>query len=315
MTVTIHTGDALAVLEMLPSDSVQMAVTSPPYFGLRDYGVAGQLGAEATPEAYVANLVAVFRELRRALKDDGTLWLNLGDSYASSRGERIGGSSDFAVRRAAAPAGGKKPPEGLKPKDRMMIPARVALALQADGWWLRDEIVWHKPRTTPSSVKDRTCAAHEMLYMLSKRERYHYDYLAIEEPAAFAGLVRRRGAAFKQHGSAKAAVLAGATQDEVSNAHGESFMVRETKRKRSVWSISPQPYREAHFATFPPNLIRPCILAGSRPGDVVLDPFFGAGTTGLVCQELGRRCIGVELNPEYVRLAEKRLGLLGGVFA
>ena len=307
MTTEIIHGDALTELSKMPPDSVQMCVTSPPYFGLRDYGVTGQIGQEQSVEAYVAALVAVFDQVRRVLKPDGTLWLNLGDSYAANRGGFANGSSDGGVRRGPRGEASVKPPVGLKPKDRMMIPARVALALQADSWWLRDEIVWHKPRTTPSSVKDRTCAAHEMVYLLAKSERYYFDYLAIEEPSKYPGLTRGRKKAFREHeGNASAhRKVAGFYQDHV--------VVRETRRKRSVWSVSPEPYRDAHFATFPTALIEPCILAGSRPGDVVLDPFFGAGTTGLVASRHGRACIGIELNGDYVALAASRLRL--GVFA
>jgi DNA modification methylase len=256
-------------------------------------------------------LVAVFREVRRVLRDDGTLWLNLGDSYAGSWGAQ--GREGSETRQIAAHphrasgTGSASRFDGLRPKNRLMIPARVALALQSDGWWLRDEIVWHKPRTTPHPVKDRTVAAHEMVYLLSKRERYFFDYLAIEEPSAYPGVTRQKGKAFRLQGAAKAAALA--TMDK-QNAYGgkggETMTVRDTRRARSVWSISPQPYRDAHFATMPPALAEKCVIAGSRPGDVVLDPFGGAGTTGLVALKNGRSAVLVELNPAYAALARRR---------
>jgi len=207
------------------------------------------------------------------LADDSTLWLNLGDSYAN--------------------------------KQRMMIPARVALALQADGWWLRDEIVWHKPRTTPAPLKDRTVSAHEMVYLFAKRERYFYDYLAIEEPSAYAGAVRKAGKAFRD--------LAEADPNAARKRPGvdREITVRETRRARSVWSISPSPYRDAHFATMPRDLAERCVRAGSRIGDTVLDPFGGAGTTALAAQGLGRRALLIELNPDYAALAKRRLGWMG----
>lgn len=277
--VTILLGDCRETLRTLPAASVHCVVTSPPYFGLRDYGGhEQQIGREATPDEFVAAMVAVFREVRRVLRDDGTFWLNLGDSYG-------------------------------KDKNRCMIPARTAIALQGDGWLLRDEVIWHKPRTTPAPVKDRTVAAHEMIYLFAKQPRYHYDYLAIEEPSTYPGLVRKRGKAFRNHGDAKARLLADAQQDEVGNSQGETFTVRDTRRKRSVWSVSPSPYKDAHFATYPPDLIEPCILAGCPEGGTVLDPFFGAGTTGLVAGKHGRRWIGCELNPDYVTIAKRRLGL------
>lgn len=271
MSTNILTGDCVEMLRTLPDQSVHTCVTSPPYFGLRDYGMAGQIGLEDTPDAFVARLVEVFREVRRVLRNDGTLWLNLGDSYAA--------------------------------KQRLMIPARAALGLQADGWVLRDEIVWHKPRTTPAPVKDRTVAAHEMIYLFAKSKVYSFDYLAIEEPSAYPGLKKKAGKAFRD--------MAAADPDAARKRPGadREIVVRDTRRKRSVWSVSPSPYKDAHFATFPPDLIEPCVLAGSPVGGTVLDPFFGAGTTGLVSQKHGRDCVGIELNPAYVDIARKRLGM------
>lgn len=310
-SVRFLVGDVRETLKRLPSGSVQCVVTSPPYYGLRDYGVDGQIGLEQTPEAYVEDLVGVFREVRRVLRDDGTAWLNLGDSYANdlkwgghsgskNPGSR-NGNEGFRRRRET----------GLKPKDRMMIPARTALALQADGWWLRDEIVWHKPRTTPFPANDRTVAAHEMVYLLTKRDRYFFDWAAIEEPSAYAGQVRQTGKGLRLHGHAKAAAL---TKMGKANAYGgvhadaREIVVRETRRKRSVWSVNPQPYRDAHFAVMPVDLATICVKAGSRPGDTILDPFGGADTTALAARSLGRSAILCELNPAYVRLAKRRLG-------
>jgi DNA modification methylase len=308
-------GDALDVLRTLPSKSVQCVVTSPPYYGLRDYGVEGQIGLEPTPDEYVARMVDVFREMRRVLRDDGTFWLNIGDCYA-----RIGGTD--RVPSATAKVGSTKAvmeaqPDrtrrtlwpGIKEKDRMMIPARVALALQADGWWLRDEIVWHKPRTTPFPANDRTVAAHEMVYLLTKAPRYYFDWAAIEEPSKYPGVVRQGREAFRLHGAAKAAALADMDKTNAYGGRGgEETVVRETRRARSVWSINPQPYREAHFATMPLDLAERCIKAGTRRGDVVLDPFGGVGTTALAATRLGRRAVLIELKTDYVNIARNRLG-------
>lgn len=278
MSVNILNGDCRDVLKTLPDQSVNCIVTSPPYFGLRDYGVDGQIGLEQTPAGFVAELVAVFREARRVLRDDGTLWLNLGDSYVN--------------------------------KNRMMIPARSAMALQDDGWVLRDEIVWHKPRTTPAPVKDRTVAAHEMLYLFSKTPRYFFDYLAIEEPAKYAGDTRQKSKVFRKLTDARA----GTKNSGQKFQEDRIFTVRTTRRKRSVWSVSPSPYKHAHFATFPPDLIKPCVLAGCPEGGTVLDPFGGAGTTGVVAESLGRNAILIELNPAYADLARKRIAGDAGLF-
>ncbi len=314
MTVRILHGDALSMLRTLPAGSARCCVTSPPYFGLRDYGVDGQIGLEGTPEQYVANLVAVFRELRRVLRDDGTLWLNLGDSYYNRTVIRADGARTVArslkgekgllpAWRDSAAAGRTRHTSGehvwgLKEKDRLMIPARVALALQADGWWLRDEIVWHKPRTTPFPANDRTVSAHEMVYLLSKSARYFFDWAAIEEPSAYPGVVRKAASAFR--------LQAG---DDMKYDRPREMVVRETRRSRSVWSINPQPYKEAHFATMPQTLAERCLLAGSAVGDTVLDPFGGAGTTALAATRNSRSAILVELNPAYCALARRRLGL------
>ena len=262
----ILVGDALPVLALIPDATFACCVTSPPYWGLRDYGDSLQIGAEPLIEDYVAHLVRIFREVRRTLRDDGTLWLNVGDSYTS--GNRRWRDKD---KKNPARAMRYRPPtpEGLKPKDLVGVPWRVAFALQEDGWYLRSDIIWHKPNCQPESVKDRPTRAHEYVFMLTKSERYYYDREAIRDPSNGNGTLRNR---------------------------------------RTVWSVNTEPFPEAHFATFPPTLIVPCIAAGSREGDVVLDPFFGSGTVGVVCAHLGRRCIGIELKPEYAQIARKRLG-------
>lgn len=309
MSTKIIIGDVRERIEEQPSESVHCIVTSPPYFGLRDYGMAAQIGLEPTPDAYVAEMVSLFREIRRVLRSDGTFWLNLGDSYATDA-KGIGGgveTSNLAGgggRQATASPGGMPKPKyrefGLKKKDRFLIPARVALTLQADGWYLRDEIIWHKPNPMPVSVTDRTTPAHEMLYMFAKSARYHYDMKAIKEPRADL----RRSDGHKGQSERNR----GGRTDGFTKPRGID-MSSDVRQPRSVWTIATRPFKGAHFATFPPDLIRPCILAGCPAGGTVLDPFFGAGTTGLVAQELGRDCIGFELNPEYAQIARERLGL------
>jgi site-specific DNA-methyltransferase (cytosine-N4-specific) len=259
-------GDALTTLQGLPGGSFQCCVTSPPYWGLRDYGIPYQIGAEVKLEHYVENLVRVFREVRRTLTEDATLWLNIGDSYTS--GGRTWRATD---RKNPARAMEYRPatPAGLKPKDLIGIPWRVALALQQDGWYLRSDVIWHKPNCQPESVKDRPTRAHEYVFLLSKGEQYHYDQQAVRE--------RSDGG-------------------------------RRYRNLRTVWSINTEPYPGAHFATFPPGLVEPCVLAGSARGDTVLDPFLGSGTVAVVSRALGRRFFGIELSEEYAALAKRRLG-------
>lgn len=306
MTIRIITGDCREVLKTLPDASVQCCVTSPPYFGLRDYGHDGQIGLEQTPEAFVAELVAVFREVRRVLRDDGTLWLNLGDSYASDtkgsggtgKSTLVGTPNDgngqlFGARRVAC---------DVPAKNLLGIPWRVAFALQADGWYLRQDIIWHKPNPMPESVTDRPTKSHEYLFLLTKSERYFYDAQAIAETSIHAGKMVALGEKSLSKGQAN-----GANVSKSGNALVDFVEVKAERNKRTVWTIATQPYPEAHFATFPPKLIEPCILAGSRVGDVVLDPFAGSGTTLYVAKELGRQYLGIELNPAYIQLAERRL--------
>jgi DNA modification methylase len=308
------------MLRTLPANHFQCCVTSPPYFGLRNYlpkdhpDKALEMGLESSSEAYVQAMVGVFRELRRVLKKDGCLWLNLGDSYNAYNGNR-GPSKSLSANindeMPDLPSGAGLMDKAYKNKDRLMIPARVALALQADGWWLRDEIIWHKPRPTPAPVRDRTVNAHEMVYLLTKSDRYFFDWEAIEEPSSYPGQVRRAGKAFRD------LEAGGENADAVRKRPGvdREIVVRDTRRARSVWSICPSPYAEAHFATMPQELAERCILAGSRPGDAVLDPFGGAGTTGLCADRLGRSAVLIDLNPAYGVMQERRIVADAGMFA
>ena len=279
---------------------VQACVTSPPYFGLRDYGHEGQIGLEETPEEYVRKLVEVFREVKRVLKDDGTLWLNIGDSYArplAKGGSGPGGNNHEWYGENYGAAGGAGVPDGLKPKDLIGIPWMLAFALRADGWYLRQDIIWHKPNPMPESVKDRCTKAHEYVFLLSKSERYFFDSEAMKEPADPANHRDSRGIRRTPEGQT----------DHKGFTNGRHY---ETRNKRDVWSIPVKPYKGAHFATFPPALIEPCILAGSRPGDIVLDPFGGSGTTAQVAVQHGRNALLCELNGDYVGLIHERMSKL-----
>jgi DNA modification methylase len=285
-------GDCLATLRRLPSNFVQCCVTSPPYFGLRDYGVEGQIGLEESPAAYLERLTEVFEEVRRVLRPDGTLWLNLGDSYAANtKGSSGKGAKQCSNAGTLLKGRGWKIPEGLKPKDLIGIPWRAAFALQSAGWWLRQDLIWAKPNPMPEPVRDRCTKSHEYLFMLSKSARYFYDHDAIKEEATG----RSAGNGFKRD-----------HRVTIRNGNPEVFGGYERRNKRSVWTVTPKPFRGAHFATFPPELITPCVLAGTKPGDIVLDPFNGAGTTGVVAMAHGRRYLGCELNPEYVEITRAR---------
>ena len=298
-------GDCLQQLATLPAASVQCCVTSPPYWGLRDYGTPGQLGLEATPDEYVANMVAVFRAVRRVLRDDGTLWLNLGDSYAGSgkggnpEDSPWSGFVGSSGREAAAKA--SKPYLGLAQKQLVGIPWRVAFALQADGWYLRQDIIWHKPNPMPESVTDRCTKAHEYIFLLTKSARYYYDNEAVKEPSICTDDPRFGGPRIKYDGKT------GLTASPDFQGQRSAVTIRETRNKRSVWTVTTKPFKGAHFATFPPDLIEPCILAGSAADTLVLDPFSGAGTTGVVAVQHGRRYIGIELNPDYLEMSRKRI--------
>ena len=306
MTETLLQGDCLSVLATLPDQSVQCCVTSPPYYGLRNYGVDGQIGLEPTPDVYVAKLVAVFREVRRVLRDDGVLWLNLGDSYVSNPGDRakVGGfQGNASPERIAAESSMSmnKHTSGLKPKDLIGIPWMVAFALRADGWFLRQDIIWHKPNPMPESVKDRCTKAHEYIFLLAKSQKYYYDAEAVSEPVSPNSIERAKYGLDTDRPSAG---VAGFHTEKM----GDRFVKENgTRNRRSVWTVTTKPFKGAHFATFPPDLIEPCILAGSAAGDTVLDPFNGAGTTGLVALKHGRKYIGIELNADYIEMTRARL--------
>jgi len=368
----IRVGDCLGLLREMPAGSVRCCVTSPPYWGLRDYGTAtwdggdeacdhapamraignspsakstlttnagkgplpgdkfsagsqfgyaqecpcgarrvdAQLGLERTPEEYVARMVEVFREVRRVLADDGTLWANLGDSYA---GGGFCGSEKALAGKQGSNRGsgnmiGRALDHGLKPKDLVGIPWRVAFALQADGWYLRSDIIWAKPNPMPESVTDRPTKAHEYLFLLAKSQRYYYDAWAVSEPATHAGKVVNLGEKSLSRGQA-----AGAGVKASGNGTADSVTVADLRNRRTVWTVPTQPFSGAHFAVMPEALVEPCVLAGSAPGDTVLDPFAGSGTVGVVALRYGRRFIGCELNAEYCQMARRRVA--GPLFA
>lgn len=338
MAIQIIQGDCLSVLQSLQKCSVNCCVTSPPYWGLRDYGCSGQIGLEATVEEYVDKMVKVFREVRRVLVDDGTLWLNLGDSYNTAgrkgHGSRVGDKQQTNRASASGQDHVRPSAKSLKPKDLIGIPWRVAFALQADGWYLRQDIIWHKPNPMPESVRDRCTKSHEYVFLLSKSERYYFNHRAIMVKAS-AGTdaryergrsdnhkyvdggpgkqtiartfehMRKSGNKARKPASARgvpvdtdgktAGAVAGSVPWEGSMAN-----------RRTVWTVASKGYKGAHFATFPPDLVLPCILAGCPAGGCVLDPFLGSGTTAMVAQNNGCNAIGIELNPEYIKLAHRR---------
>jgi site-specific DNA-methyltransferase (cytosine-N4-specific) len=261
----VKVGNCLTVLKGIPDQTFSCCVTSPPYWGLRDYGIEGQIGAEPTVDEYIQSLVRVFREVRRTLRDDGTLWLNLGDSYTS--GNRTWRQTD-SKNPARAMTYRPQTPDGLKPKDLIGVPWKLAFALQADGWYLRSDIIWNKPNAQPESVKDRPTRSHEFVFLMTKSQDYYYDHKSVMEP---------------------------------------SLDKDKPRNRRSVWAINTEPSKEAHFAMFPPKLVRLCIEAGSPKNSTVLDPFFGAGTVGVVALNLGRDCVGIELKEDYAAIAERRL--------
>lgn len=335
--LTILQGHVLERLAELPAGSVHCCVTSPPYFGLRDYGVSGQIGLEPTPAEYVANLVAVFQEVWRVLRADGTLWMNLGDSYSNSGcGPRSGGTLNEWN------SGGRKIPEevpdvrrgrvsGLPDKNLLGIPWRVALALQADGWYLRMDIIWHKNNPMPESVTDRPTKAHEYIFLLTKSPSYYYDAEAILEPVSDNTHARisqdlesqigsdRANGGMKTNGRMKAVFRKGKTGAGAAGVKNNASFAAGTccrvtmRNKRSVWTVPTFGVKDAHFATYPPDLIKPCIMAGSPVGGVVLDPFAGSGTTGMVALELGRKAVLIELNPDYIKLIERRCDVTPGL--
>jgi site-specific DNA-methyltransferase (adenine-specific) len=351
----ILVGDCIEMMRTLPEKSVHTCVTSPPYFGLRDYGVEGQIGLEETPAEFIARLVDVFREVRRVLRDDGTAWVNMGDSYAGSwgahgRGDMGVGVSTISQRQVMANQRKVKATTHAeyKPKDLMGMPWRLAFALQDDGWYLRQDIIWHKPNPMPESTRDRCTKAHEYLFLLSKSRRYHCDMRAIREPAAYGptptgvgfghgfdaapkprvtvpagwdtstgegghgtfhkdGSARSNRDSFQREGSKREQAIPGQSKGTHRPDREPSSWDLLTRNKRSVWTVATHSFKGAHFATFPPELIRPCILAGAPRGGLVLDPFGGAGTTSLVSMQEGRRSILCELNPEYAAMARARI--------
>jgi DNA modification methylase len=306
--IVLRQGDARD-LSFLPDATVQCCITSPPYWGLRDYGLADGIGLEKTPEEYVANIVQVFREVWRVLRDDGTLWMNLGDCYAGSpagnKGERrIGDGGQIWENKPFDTSKGT----GLKQKDLCGIPWRVAFALQADGWYLRSDIIWAKPNPMPESVTDRPTKSHEYLFLMSKRPRYYYDAEAIREPNSD-GSIERFG--IVETGQTRTWNTSNNKRDgrEDGTRSNEAFRdyVPYGRNRRDVWFIATQPYKGAHFATYPEKLVEPCVLAGSKAGDVVLDPFCGSGTTGVVAKRHNRKFIGVDMNADYLEMARKRI--------
>lgn len=322
MSITIHAGDCRTILPSLPSGSVRCCVSSPPYWFLRDYGVDGQIGLEATPEEYVEEMVAVFREVRRVLADDGTLWLNLGDTYAQGRRGGAGDTSTLTGSRRnvnesrVAGVARAKRPAGCKAKDLIGIPWRVAFALQADGWYLRSDIIWHKPNAMPESVTDRPTRCHEYLFLFAKSRRYYYDAAAISEVAAFPDrpnapekIASPYGQGFTRRArSGNKSRVYGDQRGRPASHLGASIpWAGDRRNRRTVWTIATALYAEAHFATFPPALVEPCVLAGSAVGDTMLDPFAGSGTTGMVADRLGRQALLIDLNPDYTRQALNRV--------
>jgi DNA modification methylase len=307
-----HVGDCRELLRQVPDGSIHCCVTSPPYWGLRDYGVGGQLGLERTPEEYMAGMVEVFREVRQVLRDDGTCWVNLGDSYAQA-----GGSGPQGASACWRPSNETKHDRarkeqmggGIKPKDLVGIPWSVAFALRADGWYLRSDIIWSKPNPMPESVTDRPTKAHEYVFLLSKSERYYYDAGAVREPARY-GYVEWEEDIYEQAGDAgrdpkrkslgaKKEVPPGVISDPAG------------RNRRTVWTIATEPTPDAHFATFPRKLVEPCILAGCPVGGVVLDPFGGSGTTGRVAEDVGRHWLLFDLNPKYAAIAKRKTAQVG----
>lgn len=349
MIDSCYLGDVRDGLRAITAAGIRprTCVTSPPYWGLRDYGVDGQMGLEPTPAEFVERMVEVFRLVRDVLADDGTLWLNMGDSYATGAG-RVGNAPGGWGKGEKWRGGhegkhgqvgpmtqlNRMPLEGLKPKDLIGIPWRVAFALQADGWYLRQDIIWSKPSPMPESVRDRCTKAHEYLFLLSKQARYYYDTDAIAESRASVGdsfvngwaigsgahtaiaHARDKGDARSFRGGGKYTNGQSRTAEPVErDTHGNQPANKETRNRRSVWTIPSEPFPGAHFATFPTALVEPCILAGSAPGDVVLDPFLGSGTVAQVAQNLGRHWIGCELNPEYHKMIHRRTAQAGMVLA
>lgn len=322
-TARIHIGDCRDVLKTLPDESVQCVITSPPYWGLRDYGVAGQMGLEPSPREYVTQMVAVFREVRRVLRSDGTCWLNLGDTYFGSGGAG-GDYAEGGLREGQSKWKAGRETDGvpLKPKDLIGVPWEVALALRNDGWWLRSDIIWAKPNPMPESVTDRPSRSHEYIFLLTKSKTYYYDHEAVRTEAKDPSAVNKWPDGWATNGKHTSVDWQKSERrTDKQRGHGRRHagfndrwdaMSHEEQTAmganlRDVWNIATHTFSEAHFATFPPKLIEPCVKAGSKPGDTILDPFTGAGTTGLVASRLERDFIGIELNPEYAEMAQARI--------
>lgn len=291
-------GDSLTILSSLPAESVDCCITSPPYWGLRDYGAEGQLGLEKTPEEYVANMVKVFAEVKRVLKKEGTLWLNLGDTYSAQRWTGKGEGQAMNKMKDGHRDINPEKLSGLPDKNLVGIPWRVAFALQADGWYLRQDIIWAKPNPMPESVTDRCTKSHEYIFLMSKNPKYYFDNEAIKEKSVSEGSIHVDGNDDKMSGVSKG----------FETRPSKTYTTPATRNRRSVWTITTKPFKEAHFATFPEDLIVPMVKAGCPPEGIVLDPFMGAGTTGLVARKLQRNYLGIELNPAYVEMARKRIG-------
>ena len=308
---TIYTGDSLEVLKTLPDESVHCCVTSPPYYALRDYGVEGQIGRETTPKEYISRLTEVFAEVRRVLRPDGTLWLNISDTYAGkgNQGDYLDMKNPKGRTGQAVALNHKV--EGCKPKDLIGIPWMLAFALRDEGWYLRNDIIWMKENPMPESCKDRCSRCYEHIFLLSKSRRYFFDYKAISEPIAPATAERlKRG---MNGGNKYGKAVPGHYQPQTINRpreHGAitDDMINPLRNKRDVWIINTVPFKGSHYAAYPPKLVETCLLAGCPDGGIVLDPFMGSGTTGMVAKQMGRHFIGIELNPEYVGLANARIG-------
>lgn len=297
----VYLGDSLETIKTFPDKSIDCVVTSPPYYGLRDYGVDGQIGLEETPEEYIDKLVSLFREIRRCLKDEGTCWVNLGDSYSGNCSRTSKGRAGMGAEREGVFTKGG----GLPPKNLIGIPWRFAFAMQADGWILRQDIIWHKPNPMPESVTDRCTKAHEYIFLFSKQEKYYFDAQSIQEECIDEAYSNRQNTGEKERSQTQGYSKAGGHRDNSGCFTKKSNYT--TRNKRDVWSVCVKPNKEAHYATYPPELITPCILAGCPEQGIVLDPFMGSGTTGIVARTFNRNYVGCELNPEYHKMSERRI--------
>jgi|TARA_R110002050_G_scaffold283096_1_gene431300 DNA modification methylase len=304
--IKILQGNCINKIKELEDNSIDCVVSSPPYFGLRDYGVDGQFGLEKTYQDYLANTVKIFKTFKPKLKDNATIWWNVGDSYSSGKrktttNQSLRGNKNYGVTRTPVQ-------DGIKEKDLLMIPNRVAIALQDEGWYIRSEIIWHKPNPMPESVRDRPTSCHEKIWLITKSKKYYYDSDAIREPLAVSSLNRLNQDLKNQKGSTRG------NGGMKSNGNMKAVGNKETRNKRNVWTITTKPFKDAHFATFPKDLIEPCIKAGCPEGGVVLDPFGGSGTTGIVATQNNRNAILIELNQKYIDIANKRIDKELGLF-